>query len=179
MSRALVISVLGPDRPGIVAAMSRVMFDLGCNFVQVGSTILGGHFAMTMHARCADDLDESLVRSDIAAASRAFDLQTAVKIVPEDQAQDPATHAVSLAGADKPGIVYRVADTLAGMGINILDLDLRVQEHEGNPTCSLEVSVRCPPSVELEIALPPLREELGTDVHVRRVGMGNPGNAGL
>ncbi len=161
------MSVLGPDRPGIVAAMSRVVFDLGCNFEQVGSTIIGGHFAMTMLARCGDHVLPGTIEARVGAAAAELDLHAAVKVADADSAAEP-THVVSVAGADKPGIVYRVADTLARMGVNILELDLRTDGSGTDRTCALEVVVQSPPGTDLETTLPPLREELGTDVHVRR-----------
>lgn len=167
MARDVVVSVLGPDRPGIVAAMSRVVFDLGCNFEQVGSTIIGGHFAMTMLARCGDHVLPATIEEKVGAAAAELDLQVAVKVADGSGAGAP-THAVTVTGADKPGIVYRVADTLARMDVNIVSLDLRTEGAGGDRTCALEVVVQSPPGTDLENTLPPLQEELGTDVHVRR-----------
>ena len=158
--------MLGPDRLGIVAGMSRGGFDLGCNFDQIGSTIIGGHFAMTMLARCGDHLDPTTIGTRVRAAAEELGLQIAVKIVDTPRDASP-THVVSLTGADKPGIVYRVADTLARLEVNILSLDLRTAETGGETRCSLDVSVSCPAGLDLERTLPPLREELGIDVHVR------------
>lgn len=158
--------MVGPDRLGIVAAMSRVIFDLGCNFEQIGSTIIGGHFAMTMLARCPDHVDPTTVGARLRSTGEELDLQVAVRFVDAPSAPVP-THVVSLEGADKPGIVYRIADALAGFEVNILSLDLRTGGSDGESTCSLDVSVSCPPEVDLERTLPPLSEELGTDVNVR------------
>ncbi|MEG0072280.1 MAG: ACT domain-containing protein [Raoultibacter sp.] len=43
-----VISVLGKDRSGIVAAVSRVMAECGANIDDISQTILSGIFSMTM-----------------------------------------------------------------------------------------------------------------------------------
>lgn len=94
-------------------------------------------------------------------------MQAAVKAV-EGDPEDVATHVVSVAGADKPGIVYRVADTLARMRVNVVSLDLETSRSEGSSTCALHVAVAAPEGTRLEEALPPLSEELGTGVHVRR-----------
>ncbi|MFL5879210.1 MAG: glycine cleavage system protein R [Actinomycetota bacterium] len=42
------VSVFGRDRPGIVAAVSRVLADAGCNLEDTSMTILRGHFAMML-----------------------------------------------------------------------------------------------------------------------------------
>ena len=43
-----VLNVLGQDRPGIVAAVSRAMTDAGCNIEDSSMTMLRGAFAMIM-----------------------------------------------------------------------------------------------------------------------------------
>jgi predicted amino acid-binding ACT domain protein len=42
------VSVFGRDRPGIVAAVTRVLADAGCNLEDTSMTILRGHFAMML-----------------------------------------------------------------------------------------------------------------------------------
>ena len=42
------LSVVGRDRPGIVAEVSRVLFELGCNIEDSTCTILSGQFAMIL-----------------------------------------------------------------------------------------------------------------------------------
>lgn len=166
MARAVVVSVLGPDRLGIVAAMSRAIFDLGCNFERVGSTIIGGHFAMTMLARCEDEVDPSTVEASVASVAAELGLLAVVKVA-EGAPDDTPTHVVAVAGADKPGIVYRVADTLARMRVNVVSLDMRTTDNGTASTCSLRIHVAAPAGARLEETLPALSEELGTDVTVR------------
>ena len=43
MSKTAVF-VLGPDRPGIIAAVSQVLFEQGCNLEDVNQTSLQGQF---------------------------------------------------------------------------------------------------------------------------------------
>src|SRR6266702_7773867 len=42
------LSVVGKDRPGIVAAVTEGLFNLGCNIADSSCTMLGGEFAMIM-----------------------------------------------------------------------------------------------------------------------------------
>jgi hypothetical protein len=44
------VSVFGRDRAGLVAAVSRVLADAGCNLKDTSMTILRGHFAMMLMA---------------------------------------------------------------------------------------------------------------------------------
>ncbi len=52
----VVISVLGSDRPGIVAAVSRVLSENRCNIEDVSQTILQSEFAGIFIASLPEDL---------------------------------------------------------------------------------------------------------------------------
>ena len=56
----LVVSVLGADRSGIVAAVATKLAEHGVNIVDISQTILDGIFTMTMLV----DLDETKVPFD-------------------------------------------------------------------------------------------------------------------
>lgn len=60
-----VLSVLGKDRPGIVAAMANTLGEAGANIVDISQTILGDIFSMTMIVSLADD---SNVFNDLQAS---------------------------------------------------------------------------------------------------------------
>lgn len=53
-----VISVLGKDRSGIVAAISAVLAQKGANIDDISQTILGDMFSMTMLVRLDADVAE-------------------------------------------------------------------------------------------------------------------------
>ena len=42
--KKVVVFVLGPDRPGIIATISKVLFEQGCNLEDVSQTILQSEF---------------------------------------------------------------------------------------------------------------------------------------
>ena len=43
-----IITVLGNDRPGIVAGVSAALYDLNANILDISQTIMDGYFTMTM-----------------------------------------------------------------------------------------------------------------------------------
>ena len=47
--KKIIVSVLGHDRPGIIAAVSEVLFRNGCNIEDVSQTILQTAFAGAFH----------------------------------------------------------------------------------------------------------------------------------
>lgn len=161
------ITVIGNDRPGIVAAVTRALFDVGCNLEDISSTILRGHFSMTMISTCPQGTDPSSVEERLASVAEEFNLLATVRRVDETPADFQApTHMVSVYGADKPGIVYRVTDALARLGVNITDLNSRLIGEPSDPVYALQIEVQAPADSDLDEVLPPLREELGVDLSV-------------
>ena len=70
------LSVVGVDRPGIVAEVSRVLFELGCNIEDSTCTILSGQFAMILviaHPKfsTAAEIDRTSTRCGRAWHSRS------------------------------------------------------------------------------------------------------------
>jgi len=43
--KKMIISVLGKDRPGIIAAVTRILFEQDCNIENVSQTILQNEFS--------------------------------------------------------------------------------------------------------------------------------------
>jgi glycine cleavage system transcriptional repressor len=76
---------------------------------------------------------------------------------------------VSVYGADKPGIVFRVAESLASGGANITDLTSRVIGSDEEPVYALMLEVASTAGLDLESALAKLKDELGVEVTVNPI----------
>lgn len=169
MSNLVAVTVVGVDRPGIVAAMSKVLLDRGCNLEDVSSTILRGHFSMMLLVHVPPSLDAGSLEKDLDAAGRNLELTVTVRAVQETISDIPApTHMVSVYGADKPGIVFRVAEALAAAGANITDLTSRVIGEDQTPIYAVMLEVVFPEGTDPNSVLS-LRDELDMDVSVRPV----------
>jgi glycine cleavage system transcriptional repressor len=167
MGDLVAVTVIGNDRPGIVAGVTKALYDVGCNLEDVSSTILRGHFSMMLVVRVPAGVDHSAVEERLAPAASELGLVVTARPV-EDTATEvpPPTHMVSVYGADKPGIVYRVAEKLAGLGVNITDLTSRVIGSNEDPVYALMLEVSATDAAALEGALSSVHEELGVDVSV-------------
>lgn len=167
MGNLVAVTVIGNDRPGIVAGVTKVLFDAGCNLEDVSSTILRGHFSMVMIVRAGEGTDAGELEQGLAPVAAELNLVVAARPVEESDVEvPPATHMVSVYGADHPGIVFRVAETLARQGINITDLTSRVIGSDDSPVYALMLEVSATDSASIEDDLAALREELSVDVSV-------------
>src|SRR5207245_2576224 len=72
---------LGADRPGIVAAVTGGLFQLGGNLLDTSMTILSGHFAMMLLVETPEGIDEAQIEQALAAPAAAFDLVVAARAV--------------------------------------------------------------------------------------------------
>ncbi len=158
------VTVVGEDRPGIVAGVTRALYDSGCNLEDVTSTILRGHFSMVMIVNATDASEDSL-RDSLGAVADDLGIAVTVNPVSDVHGHDAApTHMVSVYGADRPGIVFRVAEQLAAKGANITDLTSRVLGPDDAPIYALMLEVALDPTIENDLRA--LGSELGVEVTV-------------
>ena len=168
------VSVVGRDRPGIVAALAGAVLDHGANIEDSQMTILRGHFAMTLILAAPPEMDPEALRADLEGIAGRLELD-AVSLSAASEVEaagsPAASHVVTVYGADHPGIVHAVASALAGRGVNITDLSTRlVGDSEGAPLYAMILEVAPPPEVglaELEELLGRVGGDQGVEVSAR------------
>jgi glycine cleavage system transcriptional repressor len=143
------VSAVGSDRPGIVAAVTKVLVDKDCNLEDTSMSILRGHFAMMLVVAGPESLDSAALESALADTTSAFDLVVAVRQIDDDVPASPEGDAwtVAVYGADRPGIVHAVTSLLAEIGVNVVDLTTRVIGDRERPVYAMVLEVTLPPSV--------------------------------
>ena len=122
---SLVVTVIGPDRPGIVSKLSAQAQRFGANWAGSRMASLAGQFAGMVHFEVPPENAEAL-----AAALR--DLESSdlrVVIARSEGAQVPAGRRVvklELVGHDRPGIVRDLSGSLAERGVSIEELHTEI-----------------------------------------------------
>jgi glycine cleavage system transcriptional repressor len=121
----LAITVLGHDRPGIIAETTGALAGLGLNIEDSTMTLLRGHFAMTLITQGTPAVAE--VEGALSALTADGSLSVSVREVPpEAGAPGEAAYLLSVHGGDRPGIVSSIAGEVAKVGGNITDLTTRL-----------------------------------------------------
>ena len=120
------ITVLGHDRPGIIAETTDRLAGLGLNLEDSTMTLLRGHFAMTLI--CAGEAGDEAIESALAPLTADGSLTVTVREVPTEEAMsaDGTSWILSVHGGDRPGIVSAVVAVIARVGGNITDLTTRL-----------------------------------------------------
>lgn len=171
MEGPIAVTVIGTDRPGIVAGVTKALYEAGCNLEDVTSTILRGHFSMVMVVR--GPADAAALEEALAPAASEMDLVVAARPVDEAPGEGrevvESTHIVSVYGADRPGIVFRVAETLAALGANVTDLTSRVIGSADEPVYALMLEISGAAPEEVAGALEELRGEIGVEASIHPI----------
>lgn len=121
----LAITVLGHDRPGIIAQTTAALADLGLNIEDTTMTLLRGHFAMMLIT--GGTADAATVEEALAPLTADGTLAVTVRELPEEEAPAGGTpYLLSVHGGDRPGIVSSLVGEVAAAGGNITDLTTRL-----------------------------------------------------
>ena len=169
MLQSLVLTVIGPDRPGLVDALSATIREHGGNWLESRLVKLSGQFAGVVRVEAPADRAGTL-----SEALRSLTAQGLVVTSTADAAEapDPATPrtlALEFIGHDRPGIVRDVAHALAVRGLNITELTSRVRSAamSGDPMFTAVVTLTAPSDVdfsELHDQLDALAHEMDLDL---------------
>ena len=147
------IFVLGTDNVGIVADISKVLYELGANINDSSHTIIGNQFAMLLMISTNPNLTTEKVQSGFQEVSKNRNLTIhTLKLRDEDiyrKTSEPGQLCViHLYGADKPGIVYQVTNLLAKNNVSITDLSTRRFGSESNPIYIMYLEAEVPYDVD-------------------------------
>jgi len=125
MNKAI-LSILGRDRPGIVAAVSRTLFQQNCNIENVSQMMLQAEFAgifiVSMPpGTSAEDLHRGLCSS---LAPLGLHVHTKPCEIGDDHcATDPCEpFVITTRGPDRKGLVADISEVIARHGVNITNL---------------------------------------------------------
>ncbi len=132
----MAISVVGADRPGIVAEVAAELVAHGADVEDSAMTLLRGRFAMVLVVALPVAVAASEVEVALSARLAPRGLVTHVEVLSTGpdlghsegvrERASASRWALSVHGADRPGIVAAVTAVLAGHQVNIVGLTTRV-----------------------------------------------------
>ncbi|MFN8622572.1 MAG: ACT domain-containing protein [Chloroflexota bacterium] len=162
----LVLTLIGPDQPGIVETVSEVVAANGGNWLDSRMAHLAGKFAGVL---CVEVPDDRAVALEAALRNLGGSGLTVV-VERSGAAADPAPQRateIELVGLDRPGLVHQIAALLAAHRINVEELttDRSAAAHSGDPLFRARVRVVVPDGVDLDAVRQGL-ERLAADLMV-------------
>lgn len=167
MKTSLILTLIGPDRPGLVSAVSACAGAHGANWMESRLTRLAGQFAGVVRLEVDAAAAAALERGLLGLGAEG--LQLAVVRADAAAAAQPRLARLELVGHDRPGIVRDISAVLAQHGASIERMDSVCESgsFSGEAMFRAAIEVRVPASVppaELQAALEALANELMVDL---------------
>jgi glycine cleavage system regulatory protein len=146
----LVLTLIGPDRPGLVEAVAEIVASHGGNWLESRMARLAGKFAGILRVEIPRDKEQAVLASLAELEARGL------KVVGEssgDHAEMVGGRALDLdlVGLDRPGIVREISQLLASSGANVEELstDRASAPMSGEMLFSAKARVRLPSNADL------------------------------
>lgn len=156
----LVISAVGPDRPGIVDAISAVLSRRQASIADSRMVNLRGRFALVMLVETPDAAVAQNLQSILEQAAQSLGLTATIQNVQRGDAaaRQAVPYRIRTYAMDQVGLVHRITHALHLLQANIEDLSTRLEHapHTGAPIFSMDMIIALPK----EVPLKKLREEL-------------------
>jgi len=136
------ITVTGPDRPGLVAAVSRVLAEEEVDIEDISMTRLSANFATMLLARGGDEQRLAARLSDVADQSG---LHIHVEPAVEHGTEPEPDCYISAIGPNRTGIVAAISSALAAEQTNILEMTTRLLERTQVPVYLVRIEAASGP----------------------------------
>ncbi len=160
MSDYVLLSGVGPDKPGIARAISGAAFDAGCGIEDSRMAVLGGEFAILVliggESGAVQKFSVALPRLEaetgLLLSIRPTAGRTGFKV------KEGVPYELTVVGMDRTGIVFRVTELLARFGVNIGNLE--TEAHNAPVTGTPMFRMRLEAEIPGDVPVRKLRGEL-------------------
>ena len=165
MTTSLAMTVIGPDRPGLVRILSDAVASHGGNWLESRMARLAGQFAGVVRVECAASSADALVAALETLGSEGL----VVQVIREEAspAEVRRTITVDVVGNDRPGIVRDFAAAIANAGGNVEELTTGLESApmSGHPLFRAHGIISIPENSDAS-DLTTAIENLGSDLSV-------------
>lgn len=165
----IILTIIGKDRPGIIASVSEVLYRRNCNIENISQTILQSEFA----GICIVSMPEGLAGEELEKEfeDTFLDENLYVHVKPLDKTETTGEERkgepfiITTIGPDQKGLVYDISKVIADAGVNIFNLKA-VFEGGDNPDRNIMLyEVEVPPGTDQRAFATQLKEK-AADLHL-------------
>jgi glycine cleavage system transcriptional repressor len=172
--KKVVISVLGQDRPGIIAAVSGILFEQGCNIENVDQTILQSEFSGIFIAGIPVEKDPEILHHKLIDGLKSMAMNVFIKPLDHRQPKlefgESEPFVLTTRGPDRKGLVASITRVIADHGVNVTHLQA-VFRGTDNPSDNIMIyEVDVPDEVdqkELQADLRRTAAKLGLEIRIQ------------
>lgn len=164
---SLVVTVVGPDRPGLVGQISDVIRQNGGNWLESRMSHLADQFAGILHVDVPADGVAGLAAALEQLESEGLQVVVRSDLPPAESAAAGGLWVLNVVGNDRPGIVREVTQLLASHEVNVEEFSTECSDapHSGGRVFKAVATIRIPEGLSPEL-LQGEMERLATDLMI-------------
>ncbi len=167
MAQSVVMTLVGPDRPGLVDTVASVISSHEGNWLESRMAHLGGHFAGVLRVEVPQGKLAALLHSLHALEARGLHFQIQAETPGTTTAPARRRVVLDLVGQDRPGIVRDISAALARHHANVEELETECLDapHAGGKLFTAKANITLRPDGDLH-ALQDELERIASDLMV-------------
>lgn len=173
MANYALLTANGKDKPGIVAAIAKVLLTSDCNIEDSQMARLGPDFACMLVLRMPEGLLAGQLAERLSAPGRDLGLRIHLQDLRPEEAWEPGSdqpcYLIHVKGADRKGIVAKICEHLASRNVNITNLKTEITHHQP-PLYTMTIEAELPSFVDagrLEPELAAIGKEIEVTVSMK------------
>lgn len=167
-----IVSVMAKDAPGIVAAVSGAIANMGGNITHLSETVLRGYFTIILSVEAPDGLLMDDIRTAVVNSGPPQAYEVGILLFEDNPpASEQGQHFVlTMRCQDQKGLIHRVTSMLAAQSINIDDFYAYI--HDNELIMVLDIAVEAETNLpQLQDQLDTLYEERGVKAHLQHTNI--------
>jgi len=172
--KKVIATILGHDRPGIVAAVSKILFEQNCNIENVSQTTLQSEFAGLFIVSVPTELSADDLLKRLDQGLKPFKLHVHLKPFEPRQPKPPFAKKepfiITTTGPDRKGLVAEITEIMAGYGVNITNLKAVFKGGEDPAKNMMIYEIDVPADTDPQLFYKALRkksQELGLEISIQ------------
>jgi len=176
MQNRYIMTAFGKDRPGIVADVTSVLYETGCNLEDSTMSMLSDEFTINLLFSSSDEKIEAKLLDRCAEMEKTKSISAFIRPLKERSAvgkPNAAIATIHVEGLDQAGIVYKISQYLADNSLNIIDLKsiVKTTPESGTSLYLMDIHIHLTGGAtpeSIEEGLDDVAEELNVEITVRR-----------
>jgi glycine cleavage system transcriptional repressor len=174
MQNRYIMTAFGKDRPGIVADVTGVLYENGCNLEDTTMSMLSDEFTLNLLFSSNDDTVETTLTEACLNLERQKKISAFIRPL-HGQRRPPSGNTpmctIHVEGMDQAGIVHKISQFLSDNALNIVDLKstVKVTPESGTALYLMDIHIQLTGNSSketVEEGLNTVAEELNVEISV-------------
>jgi glycine cleavage system transcriptional repressor len=174
MQKRYIMTAFGKDRPGIVADVTQILYENGCNLEDTSMSMLSDEFTINLLFSSGNANIEKILAKECAVLEKQKNISAFIRpiqTVAQEIRKKLPLCTIHIEGLDQAGIVYKISRYLSDNKLNIVDLKSTVKAtpESGTALYLMDIHIQLPDSSSInsiEEDLNAVAEEINVDITV-------------